>query len=319
MSGAPLAGVNGTSRRALAPFLLVRAAVIVGAAGAAIYHLAGGEASMPLWIWKLAQRAELPPFASVRMLAGLEMTVALIVLCCGRLAARGALTALVIIAFGSVAEVSARWGGASGVIGYAGPLAALVISGTLLASRERWWPQPIGAASPSIGVGSVLAGLGLLTLSLGAAARLPVADVPRRDVAFVDSSGVLFPRPNEWVGKTLPESGLAAHLPQLTAETIEGQHIVVFYSPRCGRCHDLFRDYFGSGPNPAVIAVNAPLPPDLELLESDQPNEIECPGCRRLTMPVGPVYFQHTPLVVVVMDGRITCVEWRDPERCLPR
>lgn len=303
----------------LRPFILVRAAVVLGALGAAFFHLAGGEASIPLWLWKVAQRIEVPAIDAVRILAALEMTVALVVLLCGRLAARTVLAALLIIAFSTIAELSARWNAGAGAIGIAGPLAALVASGALLASRQRWWPQPLYTRPASPGLGSALAAIGLLTFSLGAAARLPVADQPRRDIALQDRHGVLFPNPSGWVGKTLPESGLARHLPQLTPATLEGRHLVVFYSPSCGRCHDFFRDYLGGGPNPSVIAVHVPLPPDLKVLESDQPADVECEACRRLTLPEGPNYFQHTPLVMSVIDGRISCVEWRNPEKCLPR
>lgn len=312
-------GTPQFSPRPIAPFILVRAIVAAAAAGAALYHLTGGEASIPLWIWKLGARAEIDGFTTVRLLAAFEMTIALVVLLSSRLAKPVAFLALATLAFGSIAELSARWGAGSAVTGFIGPFAALVVAGALLASRARWAPPADVSRPAPIGVGSVLVAVGLLFFSLGAAARLPVADQPRRDVAQADASNVRFATPDRWVGRTLPDTGLSAILPTLTSETLEGDHILAFYSTRCGLCHDLFRNYFGVGPNPMVIAIEVPPQTDVDLLESDQPEEIECPGCRRMALPSGPTYFQHLPLVVMVKDGRVTCVEWRDPERCLPR
>jgi len=319
-----MAESNGTVRsstaapKPIAPFILVRAIIAAAAAGAALYHLTGGEASIPLWIWKLGARAGVDGFTTVRLLASVEMTIALVVLLSSRLAKPVAFLALATLAFGSIAELSARWGSGTSVAGFIGPFAALVVAGALLASRARWAPPADASRTAPIGVGSVLVAVGLLFFSLGAAARLPVADQPRRDVAHADASHVRFPSPDRWVGRTLPDVGISAILPVVTSETLEGDHILVFYSTRCGMCHDLFRNYFGVGPNPIVIAIEVPPEVGIELLESDQPEDIECPGCRRMALPAGPAYFQHLPLVVAVRDGRVTCVEWRDPERCLP-
>jgi len=308
------------SRRPIAPFILVRAIVATCAAGAAIHHMSGGEASIPLWIWKLSQRLEMNGLDAVRLLAAAEMTLALVTMLCSRLARPTVVLALAGLAFSSIAEISARWGVGAGASTFAWPLAALVVAGALLASVERWAPRSNDRLRARPGFGSALAAIGLLFFSLGAAARLPIADAPRRDLAGADAGDeVRFPSPSQWIGMTIPQTRLAVHQPQLTPATLEGRHVIVFYSPRCGLCHDLFRTYFGSGANTAVIAVEVPPATGAQLLESDQPEAIECSGCRRLSLAAGPAYFRHLPLVVVVNDGRVTCVEHRDPERCLPR
>lgn len=308
----------------ISPEILVRVLVACAAAGGAIYHLAGGEASLPLWTWKLAQRAGMDAITAVRLLAALEMTVALVLVLIPSLARPLTSATLACLALASVAELSARWGASGSVVTFVGPFAALVVSGTLLASRERWSRGASAstgltpARARGVGAVGVLAAIALLVAALGIAARIPVPDRPRADAGAVTSSAILFPDPSRWLGKTLPDSKLAAHLPRLTPETLEGRHIIVFYSPRCGSCHEIFRTYFGAGSNPMVIAVEVPPPEGATLIESDQPEEIECAGCRRMKLPAGPAYFVHMPMVVVVNDGRITCVEWRDPIRCLP-
>lgn len=318
-SPAPLDTVDSPAPRTIAPFWLLRAVVAATALGAAIFHLAGGEAALPLWLWKVTQRLEMPADMAVRLLASIEMTLGLVVLLLGRLAPVVSLMALAGLAFASIAELSARFGAGSSITMLAGPMVALAISGALLASRERWWPRPLADADrarSSPGVGHLLAVVGLLLLSLGTAARLPVADRPRPASAG-GGEGFVFADPSSWIGRTIPSSGLAARLPLLTAETLEGRHIVVFHSTRCGMCHELFRTFFSDGAHPEVIAVEVPPPAGVVLLESDQPEQVDCPGCRRLVLPAGPKYMPHTPLVMIVNDGRIACVEWRDPAKCI--
>lgn len=298
--------------------MVLRVAAALVAFGAALAHLAGGEASLPLWIWNLAKRVDLDAERALRLLAAVELTFGLVILLCGRAATWTALVALLGLMFASIAEVTARLGSGASIDLFVGPGAALVVSGALFASRDRWWPRPDELARRRPGLGSALAVVGLLLFSMGATARLPIGDRPHpRQAAASGEMEFVFPNPEQWIGDTIPSAGLGRVLPRLTADSLEGRHLVVFHSARCGRCHDLFRTFFSDGSHPEVIAVEVPPPREARLIESDQPESVQCLDCRRLVLPEGPAYFRHLPMVLVVENGRITCVEHLEPERCL--
>jgi hypothetical protein len=97
---------------------------------------------------------------------------------------------------------------------------------------------------------------------------------------------------------------------------MEGTKWIVFYSPTCGRCHEVFRAYFAGPQNGEVIAVRVPHAPGEEVLKSDQPEDVECEGCDRLTLPDGKRWIVTPPTIMKVEGGTITCVTSADYDRC---
>lgn len=327
------------SARGIAPFVVVRAVIAAAALAFAIAHMAGGEASLPLWLWKISVRLELPAETMVRLLASVEATLALVIAASTRLARPMATVAVALLAFSAVAELSALLGAGATAVAFVRPLVALAFAGLLAtALGRRMTPAPSHPAVPTdrsaagqappagrpirteapIGVGSLLGATASLLFCLGLMARLPVPDRPKTvPESLRDHGGILFRDLQQLVGKTLPESGLARHQPHLTAMTLEGRHIVVFYNPLCSECRDLF-DVFFSGPShPDVIACEVPPPSGAVIATGDPPFTPDCRDCRRTRLADGPSYFARTPVVMTVQDGRITCIEHLEPQRCL--
>jgi hypothetical protein len=65
-----------------------------------------------------------------------------------------------------------------------------------------------------------------------------------------------------------------------------------------------------------VIAVRVPHAPGEEVLKSDQPEDVECEGCDRLTLPDGKRWIVTPPTIMKVEGGTITCVTSADYDRC---
>ena len=101
---------------------------------------------------------------------------------------------------------------------------------------------------------------------------------------------------------------IAEHLPKLVAAIGNGNAWIVFYNPRCGHCHDLFRTHFAQPSDIPIYAIEVPPSPDAELLESDQPEAIDCPSCQHEMLPLGRGWLVTPPTVVRVEHGIVRCV-----------
>jgi hypothetical protein len=123
--------------------------------------------------------------------------------------------------------------------------------------------------------------------------------------------------PTDWDGRSLEETGLLEHLPQLRGLVQDQPTLIAFYRPNCGSCHDLFDGYFGERLPARVVAVRVPPAEGVELAENDLPSDVVCADCVRLAFPEGPVWLIQTPAVVEVVDGRVTCVSTEDFHRCV--
>ncbi len=306
-------------RSPIAGTIVVRVVVPAAALALAAMHLSGGEQSLPTWLWKLAVRANVDGITAVRLLAAFDAALALVILASPRLARPTATLAVLLLAFSAVAEISALVSDRATASAFATPILALAGAGVLGAAISRLAPRP--STPRAIGPGTILGPLAALLFTLGAAARLPVADRPRQIPAAwaAASSEVLFSDLPRLVGRTPAEAGLSRYQPQLTALTLEGRSVVVFYNPHCGDCSELFRAAFSGDAHPEVIAVEVPPPAAVLAAVGEAPADVECPECRRLTLQSGPQYFAKLPVVMVIENGKIRCVEQKNPERCLDR
>jgi hypothetical protein len=160
-----------------------------------------------------------------------------------------------------------------------------------------------------------MGGIVVCAIGFGIAGRL---DLAARTNARIGDNGVetVVLNPSEWVGMTLPQTGLSRQIPALTPLTLEGTKWIVLYSPTCARCHEVFRAYFAGPQNGEVIAVAIPHAPGEEVLKSDQPEDVACEGCERLTLPEGKRWIVTPPTIIKVEGGKITCVTSSDYDRC---
>ena len=193
-----------------------------------------------------------------------------------------------------------------------------VVAGALIAIRayRSVSPEPRGlSVAWRIGAAVVALGGGLAIAAPEASSRpapappapdpsqIP-APSPTGEVASIDLDVAA------WTGRSLAETAIAPHLPDLAGSVADEPVFLVLYSGRCGTCHDLFRDQFAGELPRRVLAIEIPPASDAILAPGDGlEREIECPGCERLSLPAGPRWLVRPPTVVRVDEGVVTCVD----------
>jgi hypothetical protein len=281
-----------------------------------VLEIRAGVASLPLWMEGLGGRLGWSDEALVRAVVGVQVALGLATLLVARWSRPLAVSTLTLLGFAAIAELSALLGRDEEAWRFAAPAAVLAVVGAAL-------PALLRAAPPRVSAGGSAAWrtLGLLAIATGAfavAARIPVAPLPAEELPSF-SGEVVELGPETWTGQTIPATGLASHVPALTALTLEGRTAVVLYNPRCGSCHDLFDEWFAEGAPFRVVAVKVPPEAGALLLESDLPADVACPGCERVELRTGPLWLIQPPVVAAVEDGVVTCVAMRpeEVESCL--
>jgi hypothetical protein len=297
----------------------------------AILPLRAGTA-LPPWIIRLGDMAGLDGDHAARWLAALFAS-------CGLLAALWPAAAPRAIAIGGALAVLAGLasiGGAAALAGTSSIAAAVLVASIVVTAVGlgcAGWLAP-RAAAPSRSRGAsvawqLLGGITALTFTLGLAAAVPVRSTrPLMTATLFDSGGTPAdpsasagggatagaPVPqmitfelDAWEGRSLAETGLYAYLPELAALVRDGTVFLIFYNPRCGQCHELFEAYFTGALTEPVIAIEIPPPPGVPMAESDQPVDINCPECQRLSLPPTHMWGVTPPAVVRVHDGMVEC------------
>lgn len=272
------------------------------AALVAIESRAGLEA-LPLWIEGLATRLGVAEVGLLRLLMGVQLAFAVAAILLRPWSRAISFTAALLLAFAAVAEISAIAGRGLEASRFLPPAILLAICGLLLPPLARRPPGPATGGSPAWRIVVLLA---IATASVATAARIPISPTVPTLGSF--SGEIVELAVEDWVGKTIPETGLGARVPTLTALTVEGRSAVVLYNRHCGTCHEFFETWFAEPPPFRVIALEVPPEAGAVVLESDQPDDIECPGCERLSLPRGPLWLVKPPVLVLVEDGRVSCV-----------
>lgn len=300
--------------------VLVRGVVPALLAALCALVVARGGDALPAFLANAAMRTGLGLETMCRLMVALMASGALWALCFGRIAPAVAWITLVGVAFVSLAELSSVFAGpGKGTVPastWMVPLGgiALGVAGVWCLNATASRAAQDRAASPGrIGAWHVLLGLGAAGVSFAVAAQLTVAPrttLSQGGVEYVDLDVT------NWVGRTLPATGLPRFVPMVTPATLEGTKWIVFYQPSCGRCHEVFEVFFEGDQQGSVVAIEVPHAPDATVLESDQPSEIECVNCVRLALPAGKHYMVTTPSIVKVEDGVVTCVTTHDYGRC---
>lgn len=300
--------MNGLLRRIAIPALLL---TCVG-----IEWSRGGDA-LPTWIANLSIKTGYGSDKILRLLIAVELCGAFFAFLSSGMSRRIAWLTGAGFAFSGLAELSAivNAPGDTAVPAsmWIAPLVGLAIgTGTLaIMARPTTVPVPRSRISALKVIGAVVIGM----IAFGIAGRLELS--PRTNSRFGSNGAeTVVLNPDEWVGMTMAEAGIARHVPQLTPLTMEGTKWVVFYSPTCGRCHEVFRTYFSGPQAGSVIAVMVPHGPGVKVLPSDQPADVACEGCERLSLPDTKQWIITPPTIVKVENGKVTCVTSTDYDRC---
>ncbi|MCA9283785.1 MAG: hypothetical protein KDA22_01120 [Phycisphaerales bacterium] len=286
----------------------------------------GSTDALPVWIANLARNRGADPVVLLRILLALELGLATIILLVGRWARPLATVALAAVTFSAVASASALLGDWPRLVW---PLVTALVAGGLLA-LVRLVPARVPPAVS--GAWRVIVAVVAMVGGIGVASRVPLvrSSAPPR-VARTPSvpSGAVELDVESWIGQPVSATAVKTHLPALTALTLEGRSLVVFYNPRCGRCHELFEDLAARGafddavPGSdgvrvdRVIAVEVPNAEGAFEAAGDELSDIVCPGCPRLVLPKGPIWMITPPIAVVVQDGVVTCVAKGEVDDCL--
>jgi uncharacterized membrane protein YphA (DoxX/SURF4 family) len=293
-------GISAVSSRLLVPaWILVLAGL----------QIADGTTDvLPIWMIGMGHRLGADAVVILRLLLGAELLVAGLMLLIGRWSRMLAILSMCFACFSGIASISAApesgrtWALSGAVVAISALLLSLVTRG----GRRRGTPlslqwQLIGALAVGVISAIVAVQLPIRLVDAGIDGRFrPVRPLNAVEIDLLNS-----------VGRPLAECGIREHLPQLVAATMEGRSFVVFYNPRCGSCHDLFRDHFAGEVEGKVFAVSVPPPAGEELLPSDQPEEVTCDQCTFMRLEPGTIWQiepRVPPIVVVIQDGVIECV-----------
>jgi hypothetical protein len=268
-----------------------------------------GIEALPVWIDGLATRFGVAEVVLLRLLMGVQITFAVSAILLGPWSRAISLVAASLLAFAAIAELSALVGRGSEATELLPPAILLAICGLLLPQLARRPATPVVRGSPAWRIVLMLA---IATAGVATAARIPIPPSIPKAGSF--SGEIVELAVEDWLGKTIPETGLGARVPNLTALTVEGRTAVVLYNPHCGSCHEFFEAWFGDPQPFRVIALEVPPEEGAVVVESDQPKEIACNGCERLSLPKGPLWLVRPPVLVLVEEGRVSCVAWESDQ-----
>ena len=191
---------------------------------ATIEFVAGGNA-LPQWTVNLATKTGIGTDGMLRGLIAAQAIGAAFALIFPRLRTPIAWFAFVAISFSGLAELSALvnapgdrmlpptvWIAPFGVL-------AIGVAGVAVLSKV---PPPPRAASRPLGAWQVFVALFVAAGAIGIAGRATLAPRTAGSAPMPGSVETVMFNIDEWVGRTIPETGLGKHLPLLTAATLEG-------------------------------------------------------------------------------------------------
>jgi len=292
----------------------------------ALLLLQGGTAWAPQWVLNLLARSGMDAVPATTLCAA-SLTAAACTILALRLHLRGsrmlARVSLMGMAFASVAEgaailaqppVAGQLQGASTLL-WVG--VALACSLGLLIGIDRTKPASTGEGTAVLTGRSVALAVVLAIVAVAIVVRMPIADTIELERLSGKGYEPIELDTASWVGRTLPDTGLSQHIPQLTALTLEGDSLVVFYNPHCGHCHELFLEHLGPDRSERIVAIEVPPAKAQVEAAGDDTGDIACDHCQRVSLAAGPMWLVEIPTVVRVRDGIVTCVATKDFERCL--
>ena len=284
---------------------LIRILIILLLLTAAVVLTFAGTEALPAWIRGLAAQVGMSSEVAAKIFIGITIAIAGTITALGT---RGRILALFsagVVLFSGVADIAA-WFSMETPGNIFWPIAQLLGGGIPFILNA--WSKP--ASSPPFrhpfGAGILIA----ISLLLGA---IVAANVTPKDTAIRNTERVQFVthdfEPDDWPGIPLQETGLIEHVPALGALTqYGGPTVIAFYTPHCNVCHDFFDEHVPGVPDGQVIAIKVPPATGVAPVDSDLPEEVDCSKCTRLTLPRGPIWLIQSPLVLAVVDGKVTCV-----------
>lgn len=291
----------------------------------ALFQLIVGGNALPLWIASISIRQEHDPLVYLRVLVAVELTLALVLVGLGRNGSPLAWIMLIAVGFTALAECSAALANeittsfvTSGFL-----LACVVVLAVLLGRAPK--PETNPDEVRKAGVLRWVALVFVILIGTSIALNIPVA--PRtvaegRPVVSTNTrpegEGPVFDfKTNEWEGRNINEIELATFVPEVVGHTEKGRSMVVLYNLGCGDCHDFFDVHFSEGYHLPVMAIEVPPAATAIMSESARTDPVNCPDCNFTSLPPGPLWLVTPPLVLLVEDGEILCVESVEPTRCL--
>ena len=227
---------------------------------------------------------------------------------------RVAMTTVAFIAAAELAALIAK----PVVAGQVYPAIALIGSLAPLVMANHPWMRGTAAPTAASSNGRVITVASIaLVVSIAITARVSLHDtIHAEDLSGQGFEPIELDTPS-WIGRTLPATGIARHLPILTAKTLEGTSYIVFYNPHCSHCRELFETALANPNDARVIAVEVPPAQSQNIASGDDLGPIDCGTCDKLTLPMGPLWLVDMPTLVRVENGVVTCVATKEFERCV--
>lgn len=284
---------------------LIRIFTILLLLTAAITLAFAGTEALPAWLRGLGARVGMSNEVAAKIFIGITIAIAGTITALGT---RGRVLALFIagaVLFSGVADTAA-WFTMESPGSIFWPIAQLLGGGIPYILNAWSKPSTPPPFRHPLGAGLLIA----ISLLLGA---IVAANVTPKDTAIKNTERIQFVthdfEPDDWPGIPLEETGLIEHVPSLGALTqYGGPTVIAFYTPHCNVCHDFFDENVPDVPDGQVIAIKVPSATGVPPVDSDLPEDVECAKCTRLTLPIGPIWLIQSPLVLAVVDGKVTCV-----------
>ena len=294
--------------------------------GAAFTIALKGEVAVPDWLQGIAIRMDMTVEAMAKLLVGISLATASAITILGTRGRMLAALAGIAITFSGVADLAAWFKiEERGTILW--PLLQLIAGMT---SVVLWQSSTKTEAPPQrhpalrftlIAIGVIISSIISAQINLTPAPK-PAPRIDQTDIAR-DEEGRLRVNnfyPEEWLNKTLEQTEISRHLPELPELVGSETTVVMFYSPYCEVCHEIFDNQISPDPPARVVAIEVPAAGDPSTREMPEKNDVYCPDCVMMNLPGGPMWLITTPVVMTMQDGVITCVSTAtdaDPERCL--
>lgn len=118
-----------------------------------------------------------------------------------------------------------------------------------------------------------------------------------------------------WIGQPATEVDLIKYMRVWPDDIATGSRHIIFYSRTCDHCEAMFNDHLVMPQDLPVTAVE--IPNSNTQLRGPNPWRMPQTSCQLLELPVGLNYVMTPPIIITIIDGKVSCAMEGEYEDCL--